>query len=60
MNDILRYVAVAGNVVFILWIAFNAIDSGFKGTIYEVVSGMGLIFLLWINIILITKNRPRN
>ena len=50
-----RYAAVAGNIVFILWITFNAIDSGFRGTIYEIISGIGLIFLLTLNSVLITK-----
>ncbi len=55
-----RYVAVVGNVIFILWITFNAIDSGFRGTIYEKISGIGLIFLLTLNILLITKIEPKN
>ncbi len=55
MEPLLKYAAVAGNVVFMLWVTFNAIDSGFKGTIYEIVSGIGLVFLLALNLFLIIK-----
>ncbi len=29
---LLRFAAVFGNVVFVLWILYNAIDEGFQGT----------------------------
>ncbi len=38
---ILCYAAILGDVLFILWISFNAIDEGFKGTIYQKVSFLG-------------------
>jgi hypothetical protein len=46
---------VIGNVVFVLWIIFNAIDSGFKGTGPEKLSLTGLILLLALNSYLILK-----
>ncbi len=55
MEQMLRYAAITGNIMFILWVSFNAMDSGFKGTIYEKISGIGIILLLSLNIFLITK-----
>lgn len=45
----LRYLAVAGDVVYILWIVRNGMESGFRGTPVEVVSFVGLIVLLALN-----------
>lgn len=45
----LRYAAIAGNVVFILWILFNGINEGFKGTLPEKISYISLIALLAVN-----------
>jgi len=42
----LGWLAVAGNIVFILWITFNAIDEGFRGTPPQVVSWIVLDTLL--------------
>jgi len=50
----LRYVAILGNVVFVLWVLYNAMDEGFRGTIYEMLSGIGLILLLSLNIVLLS------
>jgi len=44
-----KYAAVAGNVGFVLWILYNGINEGFKGTIYEIISYAGLIILLSLN-----------
>lgn len=49
----LKYAAIAGNILFILWILYNGIDEGFKGTVYGIVSYVGLILLLAINSILL-------
>jgi hypothetical protein len=49
-----RYVAIFGNVVFVLWVLYNAMDEGFRGTIYEMLSGIGLILLLSLNIVLLS------
>ena len=45
----LTMLAVACNVIFILWILFNGINEGFKGTLVEVVSYICLMGLLAIN-----------
>jgi len=50
---LLRYAAMAGNISFTLWILFNAMDEGFKGTLIEKLSAIGLIGLLALNCILL-------
>jgi hypothetical protein len=50
---LLRASAIAGNLLFILWVLFNAMDSGWKGTKAEAASAVFLIALLATNICLI-------
>lgn len=52
--NLFRFVAVAGNVIFILWMLFNAMDEP-RGTSVEVVSVSFLILLLILNIVLLTR-----
>ncbi|MBI2042025.1 MAG: hypothetical protein HYT20_03340 [Candidatus Nealsonbacteria bacterium] len=49
----LGYIAVAGNVIFFLWILYNGINEGFQGTRPEIVSYIGLMILLLLNAFLI-------
>ena len=56
---LLKYAAIAGNIIFILWILFNGINEGFKGTLVEKFSYAGLIGLLAINSILLGSRRPQ-
>jgi len=49
----LRYAAICGNILFVLWILFNAMDEGFQGTLPEKLSAVGLIGLLIVNCILL-------
>jgi hypothetical protein len=58
--DLLRFAAIFGNVIFILWITYNAIDEGFRGTIYQIISGIGIILLLILNTILLSIKRGRS
>ncbi|HKI77961.1 MAG TPA: hypothetical protein VKA26_05440 [Ignavibacteriaceae bacterium] len=48
----IKSIAIAGNILFVLWILFNGINEGFKGTVYAVISYLGLILLLSLNTIL--------
>jgi len=50
----LRIVAVLGNVLFILWILFNAMDSGWKARPVEIMSSIGLVILLLLNAYFLT------
>jgi len=47
--SLLGYAAIFGNIVFILWIIYNAIDDGFDGRLLEVLSFIGLTVLLTVN-----------
>jgi hypothetical protein len=47
------YVAILGNIMFVLWIIYNAIDEGFQGTIYQIASAIGLILLLTLETVLL-------
>jgi len=52
----LKYVALAGDVLFILWIIYNAIDEGFSdaGSVQSIAL-TGLICLLVLNIWLLYR-----
>ena len=51
----LRYVAIVGNALFILWIVRNGIDEGFRGTPPEIASFVGLVLLLTLNSVLLWR-----
>ncbi|HEY2583023.1 MAG TPA: hypothetical protein VGI43_14515 [Mucilaginibacter sp.] len=55
---LLKYAALTGNVLFVLWVSFNAIDEGFKGTLPEKFSYVGLMGLLAVNSFLILTKAP--
>jgi hypothetical protein len=50
----LRYAAIGGDVLFILWVLRNAIGDGFRGTPVEVASFIGLVVLLGLNAVLLS------
>lgn len=52
-HDAPRYVAIAGNILFALWILYNGVNEGFRGTPVEIVSYVGLVVLLPLNAILL-------
>jgi hypothetical protein len=54
--DLLKYGAIAGNILFVLWVTFNAIDSDFSGTIYEKISYVTLMGLLLTNCVLLIRS----
>jgi hypothetical protein len=53
--NLFKYAAVAGNVLFVLWMLSNGIDEGFKGTIYQILSYIGLTLLLTLNTVLLLQ-----
>ena len=55
LSTLLKYLAVAGNVLFILWITYNGIDEGFQGTLVQKTSYIALMLLLLLDTILILK-----
>ncbi len=54
---LLTLAALAGNIMFMLWISYNAIAEHFRGTVYEKLSYIGLMGLLIVNSILILRKR---
>ncbi|MBV8390609.1 MAG: hypothetical protein JO080_12470 [Mucilaginibacter sp.] len=56
---LLRFAAISGNILFVLWVTFNGLKEGFHGTIYEKLSYIGLVGLLSINSFLILSKSAR-
>jgi hypothetical protein len=56
-KELLSWAAIAGNLIFILWILYNGINEGFQGTLPEKISYIGLLGLLALNAILILSDR---
>ena len=54
-STLLKYLAISGNVLFVLWVSYNGIAEGFKGTIYQIMSYIGLVILLALNTILLVR-----
>jgi hypothetical protein len=57
MMKVLKYIAIAGNALFILWATHNGIDEGFKGAPAEIVSYICLMAVLALNIVLLSRRR---
>lgn len=57
---LLKQAAIAGNILFILWVSYNAIKEGFSGTLPEKVSGAGLVGLLIVNCFLLINYTFKN
>lgn len=57
--NLLRYLAVVGNLIFVLWILYNGVNEGFQGTPLEIVSYIGLIVLLLLNSFLMCNRKKR-
>ena len=49
----LKYVAIVGNIVLLLWFLFTRINEEFKGSVYQKFSSVGLISLLVTTIFLL-------
>lgn len=52
----LKYAAIIGNFLFIIWVTHNAMEAHFAGTIYEKLSYVGLMGLLLTNSFLLLTN----
>ena len=58
---LLSRLAIAGNILFVLWILFNGINESFQGTTIEKISYITLMGLLSVNaLLLIRKNRKHS
>jgi hypothetical protein len=49
--------AIAGNILFILWVTFNGINEHFHGTFFQKLSYVGLMGLLLLNTLLVLRGR---
>lgn len=58
--SLLHIIAIAGNIIFGLWILINGINEGFRGTAPEIVSYVGLMILLLLNTILLFRQQKKN
>ncbi|MBS1524151.1 MAG: hypothetical protein JST19_00795 [Bacteroidetes bacterium] len=57
MIAVMRFAAISGNILFALWVTYNAVNERFHGTPMQIASYIGLIGLFTINTILVLK-RP--
>ncbi|QIS20956.1 hypothetical protein [Nocardia terpenica] len=51
----LKLTSIAGSALFILWILYNGMDSGWTGTRPEIVSYIAIMTLLALNIALMSR-----
>ncbi len=49
--ELLSWAAVAGNILFLLWILYNGINENFQGTTIEKISYITLMGLLAVSVI---------
>ena len=57
---LLTKLALLGNILFVLWMLFNGIDEGFRGsTGPQIVSYIGLGLLLALNGFLLLRNKAK-
>ena len=56
LTDLLTLPAIAGNILFVLWILYNGINESFQGTTIEKISYVTLMSLLAVNAFLLIRN----
>ena len=52
---LLSFATVAGDILFVLWVLYNGINEGFKGTTIEKLSYFTLSVLLMVNAFIIIR-----
>lgn len=57
MTRLFSGAAVAGNILFIIWISYNGINEGFQGILPEKISYITLMGLLAVNAVLLLRSR---
>lgn len=56
--ELISWAAIAGNILFVLWILYNGINENFQGATIEKISYITLMGLLAVNaFLLIRKTR---
>ena len=57
MRQPLRYLAITGNILFVLWILYNGIDEGFQVTaLPQMLLYIGMMILLSLNAALLSRD----
>jgi hypothetical protein len=57
--ELISWAAVAGNILFVLWILYNGINESFQGTTIEKISYITLMGLLALNAVLLLRKTRR-
>ena len=57
LRELLSWAAITGNILFMLWMTYRRISEGFKGSIYQQISYIGLMGLLSVTIVLLYNRR---
>jgi hypothetical protein len=57
--DLLTWVAITGNILFMLLMTYRRLNESFKGSIYQQISYIGLMGLLLVTIVLLFHERRR-
>ena len=55
--ELLSWLAIAANILFVLWILYNGINENFQGTTIEKFSYITLMGLLAVNALILIHNR---
>ena len=53
--ELLAFAAIAGNILFVLWILYNGMDENFQGTTIEKIASSTLVVLLAVNTLLLIR-----
>jgi hypothetical protein len=53
----LRFVAIAGNVLYLLWVMYNGVSEGFRGTPVYIVTMIGVMGLFVLNAVILALDR---
>lgn len=57
--NLVRYLAIAGNIMLFIWILYNGINESFQGTPLEIISYIGLMILLLVNAFLLYSRQRK-
>jgi DMSO/TMAO reductase YedYZ heme-binding membrane subunit len=58
--DWLRYLAIVGNLVFLLWVLYNGINEGFRATPVQFASYFGVMALFVVNAAILALDGRRD
>ena len=60
LTFLLKCAVISGNALFILWILYNGVNAGFKGTLLEKISYFTLLGLFIVNTVLTFRGSRKN